>query len=220
MRFLAPLALCLAACSSDPVAAPSDAMTDTTLLGPDACELAVMHGGDPCLCADGGTGRRIICDPPGACICGSDAGADAPSADALPDAQGDAALPPDAPADADERDATIDGQAADAATDAVVDTAPTCDVRCDGGCVDTDFDPLNCGGCGMVCHSSAAHVSPRCFAARCEFPCATGYGDCDGNAVNGCETFVMGTDPNNCGGCRAHCQTTETCMAGICRSVH
>jgi len=220
MRFLAPLALCLIACSSDPAPAPADAAADTTLPGPDACELAVMHGGDPCLCPDGGIGRRIICDPPGACICGSDAGADAPPVDAQLDAQGDVAPPLDASGDAGERDVSTDSQAADAATDAVADAASTCDVRCDGGCVDTDFDPLNCGACGMVCRSSAAHVSPRCFAARCEFPCAAGYGDCDGNVINGCETFVMGTDPNNCGFCHGLCNSLETCMMGICRSVH
>ncbi len=49
--------------------------------------------------------------------------------------------------------------------------------------------------------------------------CPAGYGDCDGNAANGCETNLS-TDPANCGGCDYSCSAphaSTSCNFSICR---
>ncbi|MDP3275118.1 MAG: hypothetical protein Q8Q09_07965, partial [Deltaproteobacteria bacterium] len=49
--------------------------------------------------------------------------------------------------------------------------------------------------------------------------CATGFGDCDGSAANGCEVNVRTTDVNNCGGCGLRCSfanAASSCAMGAC----
>jgi hypothetical protein len=91
----------------------------------------------------------------------------------------------------------------------------------DGCEINTQTDPDNCGGCGVVC--SANNMQTRtCVGGVCSGQCAAGFADCDGNKqTNGCEVNTQ-TDADNCGGCGASYQCsgvnmlTRTCTAGLC----
>jgi len=94
----------------------------------------------------------------------------------------------------------------DAATDS--GDCPTGFMDCDGsptnGCeLSVGDDPRNCGGCGVRC-DTADNGSPACVAGACTIACDVGFGDCDGDAVNGCEADVA-TDADNCGRCGSVC---------------
>jgi hypothetical protein len=87
-------------------------------------------------------------------------------------------------------------------------------------CTNLNTDANNCGSCNHVCslqHATAACLSGVCITATCN----TGFGNCDGNTYNGCETN-LNTDPNHCGGCtNAPCTTSvahahPTCTNGSC----
>src|SRR5204863_524676 len=57
-----------------------------------------------------------------------------------------------------------------------------------------------------------------CSAGACTPTCNAGSGNCDGNAVNGCEA-VFASNVNNCGGCGIACSNAHgstTCTAGAC----
>jgi hypothetical protein len=41
--------------------------------------------------------------------------------------------------------------------------------------------------------------------------------DCNATPSDGCETFVMGNDINNCGGCGTTCKVGQICKAGACQ---
>lgn len=101
----------------------------------------------------------------------------------------------------------------------------TCDAGwadCDGnpanGCEqDVATDPNHCGACGNAC--SATNGLPACVNGSCTIACDTGYGNCDGNAKNGCETNLK-TSPNHCGSCSTACSTTNaipSCVSGSCQ---
>jgi hypothetical protein len=91
-------------------------------------------------------------------------------------------------------------------------------VSCNGICVDPRSDPANCGGCGQTC-SGAPNAAPRCVAGVCQVACRPGFGDCDGNAANGCETDLT-QDVEHCGACATRCagapNATPVCTAGTC----
>ena len=111
---------------------------------------------------------------------------------------------------------------------------------CGAECRNLDADPANCGACGTVC--AGACVSGRCAAVcasmtpgnccgvACDFAhatgvctagvctlgaCAAGFGNCDGVAVNGCETNLT-TSAANCGACGAPCAAGRSCIASAC----
>jgi hypothetical protein len=85
-------------------------------------------------------------------------------------------------------------------------TAPTCG----------SSDPCSVGVCDPVngCATAAApdgtacsldNAAGVCTGGVCGSPtCASGFGNCDGNAANGCEDNVSG-DVNNCGACGNVC---------------
>jgi len=94
---------------------------------------------------------------------------------------------------------------------------------CDGSPItacdslDTDAD---CGGCGKQCAANAlANVdTASCQSAVCAVVCAAGYGDCDSDPFNGCETPLAGV--NNCSACGAACAPDHAigdCAAGSCQ---
>jgi hypothetical protein len=96
-----------------------------------------------------------------------------------------------------------------------------CDGNADNGCeVNLRTDANNCGMCRTACSAGARmNVMTTCSAGVCNFPCMTGFGDCDGNAANGCEAN-LNTDTRNCGMCGMGCMdVTEgrgTCASGAC----
>lgn len=94
----------------------------------------------------------------------------------------------------------------------------SCDGSAATGCEQaTSSDPLHCGGCGVVC--SPLHAPPLCSGGRCGHgACQAGWGDCDGNLVNGCEQDVL-VSPAHCGTCGHACSlpnAVAACAAGQC----
>ncbi|MEZ4314385.1 MAG: fibrinogen-like YCDxxxxGGGW domain-containing protein, partial [Polyangiaceae bacterium] len=92
---------------------------------------------------------------------------------------------------------------------------------CDGiaanGCETSTLAQGNCGGCGVVC-PAAPNASPVCAGGTCAFACAPGFGDCDGDASNGCETNLA-TSPTSCGACGTICtaqNAAAVCLGGTC----
>jgi hypothetical protein len=71
----------------------------------------------------------------------------------------------------------------------------------------------DCGACDSPCapaHAQADCSSGQCRAGKCE----TGYGDCDGDARNGCETSLGNSA--NCGACGRTCAAGVQCQNGSC----
>ena len=87
----------------------------------------------------------------------------------------------------------------------------------DDGCeTTTAVDVNNCGACGASCTN--AHGFTSCSNGACVPSCDPGWGDCDGDPSNGCETSTSG-DVANCGACGATCSNnngTTACVAGEC----
>ena len=97
--------------------------------------------------------------------------------------------------------------------------------NCDGndanGCeTNLNTSLANCGGCGDTCNF--ANASETCNAGTCTLgSCASGWGNCDGNASNGCESN-LNTSLSHCGGCGSTCalsNASETCTGGSCELV-
>ncbi|GAB4196860.1 MAG: hypothetical protein OHK0013_04420 [Sandaracinaceae bacterium] len=87
---------------------------------------------------------------------------------------------------------------------------------CRGGYADgceTPLDALgNCGACGEAC-VAVQHASPMCVDGGCNHgPCEVGWGDCDGDPRNGCESSLA--ESEHCGSCADVCGDGETCNAG------
>jgi hypothetical protein len=74
-------------------------------------------------------------------------------------------------------------------------------------------DPHNCGSCGRICF--APNATMVCMAGSCQIgSCNPGFGDCDGNVLNGCETSL--NTVSNCGACGVTCGVGESCINGVC----
>jgi hypothetical protein len=88
----------------------------------------------------------------------------------------------------------------------------------DDGCeADLIADGRNCGQCGNVC-PLRPNANAACAGARCAFTCLQGWGDCDGDPANGCETS-LNSDPQRCGACLNRCQVpnaSAACTMGRC----
>lgn len=101
---------------------------------------------------------------------------------------------------------------------------PTCmcpagKTLCGNKCVDVATDPFNCGGCDVNCTKSgtASHGSGFCSYGSCVFGCTQGWGDCNADPKDGCETN-FDSDPLNCGGCGNTCDVLagQPCLGGRC----
>lgn len=93
-----------------------------------------------------------------------------------------------------------------------------CDGAAANGCeTHTAIDPTSCGACGNVC--ALPNAVAGCAAGGCTVAaCNPGWGDCDGNAANGCEVDLT-SSYGNCGTCGNVCTTangTGTCAGGSC----
>jgi len=93
-----------------------------------------------------------------------------------------------------------------------------CDNVVGDGCnIQLATDVNHCGACNDACPTPPNGVA-GCAASTCTLAsCNTGFGDCDGNAANGCEKSVL-TDPMNCGGCGIVCGS-GTCNGGACACI-
>ena len=92
---------------------------------------------------------------------------------------------------------------------------------------DVDCGGTECPACaigrscllGSDCAGGMPNGAGACIAGRCTLACNAGYGDCDGNASNGCEVSTS-SDARNCGRCGLSCPVvshgTSTCRAGGC----
>ena len=95
-------------------------------------------------------------------------------------------------------------------------TGATC---CSGACVDTSTSVTACGSCTRVC--STIRSTPTCTAGACVASCEAGWGDCDANRDNGCETSTT-NNPSNCGACGVVCSianASATCANDRCAIV-
>ncbi len=93
-----------------------------------------------------------------------------------------------------------------------------CDAMAANGCeTDTQTAVTHCGGCGTAC-AARPHTTPSCAMGACRYACEDGYGDCDGNMENGCETDVRAST-DHCGMCGAACRYANAlpvCVLGAC----
>jgi hypothetical protein len=110
----------------------------------------------------------------------------------------------------------------------VSDAVKDCNRVVGDGCeTDLQHDPMNCGDCGCRCGTGDAtdcmhgqDVTPivsgtaGCSMGQCSIgACDPGWGDCDGNVDNGCET-ATNTD-NDCGTCGTSCGAPDHCVCTL-----
>jgi hypothetical protein len=74
---------------------------------------------------------------------------------------------------------------------------------CNGQCVDTTGDPLNCGGCGLVC----AVENAICLAGACV--CAPGFHEC-------ADVCYADDDVTHCGSSCTACAFPEYAVSSAC----
>jgi hypothetical protein len=90
-----------------------------------------------------------------------------------------------------------------------------CDAAAANGCEVTLATNLaNCGSCGAACTN--AHGSTSCSSSACAPTCSSGWGSCDGNARNGCETAL--NTLTNCGSCGNVCPNSMAGASAVCNS--
>lgn len=87
-------------------------------------------------------------------------------------------------------------------------------VDADGCEVNVASDVNHCGGCGLRCETRPNTVA-RCETGTCQYACAPGYADCDGDPANGCEVATA-SDREHCGACGQRCWGADSCCEGVC----
>jgi hypothetical protein len=98
-----------------------------------------------------------------------------------------------------------------------------CDEIPSNGCeTNLATNPKHCGKCNhKACDFDVPHAKPACLADpslpdTCGIAaCDVGFGHCDQDVRNGCETDLL-THPDHCGRCTNACSTTQTCVNGHC----
>jgi hypothetical protein len=90
-----------------------------------------------------------------------------------------------------------------------------CDLDAATGCEQNiATDANHCGSCTNIC--IFPNATAGCVGGGCTLgACASGFGNCDGNAANGCETSLM-TSNTNCGACGTRCVGSHVCLNGSC----
>jgi len=92
-----------------------------------------------------------------------------------------------------------------------------CNGREDDGCEADLGSADHCGLCGAAC--VFPNTVPTCVQGTCvKGDCLPGFGDCDGQPSNGCETNVMTLE--RCGSCTGRCPAQPNalpeCDTGVC----
>jgi len=96
-------------------------------------------------------------------------------------------------------------------------TLGDCDGMLGTGCeTDLSEDVQSCGACGNEC--STNNATAECVASECRFTCDAGFGDCNDDPDDACETELR-DDPANCGGCGVTCDDGVSCIGGLCDPV-
>ncbi len=94
-----------------------------------------------------------------------------------------------------------------------------CDRDPSNGCETSLDSSLNCGMCGNGCEIENA--SAVCDEEACRFEqCKSGFGDCNADAADGCETPL--DTLSDCGSCGRACRTAQgeiACTGGSCTSA-
>jgi hypothetical protein len=94
--------------------------------------------------------------------------------------------------------------------------------ECDGdlteACEQDLSQPTSCGDCNTSCTNE--HGGVICEALACKVTsCDGGYGDCNGDASDGCETALTGNDLH-CGACGHDCLAVgTTCALNTCGEI-
>jgi serine/threonine-protein kinase len=90
-----------------------------------------------------------------------------------------------------------------------------CDGDAHNGCeTDLRIDPEHCGSCSRKC-PALPHAQRGCGDTCTIWRCEGGYGDCNGEAGDGCEVNTQ-TDAANCGHCGVACGAGQKCRHGEC----
>lgn len=91
-----------------------------------------------------------------------------------------------------------------------------CDRDPSNGCeANLNEDVDNCGECGAGCEP-LPRAEVTCGGANCVVrQCDRGWGNCDGNQRNGCET-ELSVSAQHCGRCDDACDADQTCLGGVC----
>ena len=103
-------------------------------------------------------------------------------------------------------------------------------VSCESGWDDCDYVPFNgcerdvandahnCGQCNQVCLPHP-HSTTSCSEGACVVSCSLGWGDCNGQILDGCEVNTM-TSSWHCGACGNACPSrphaSNSCDLGQC----
>jgi len=93
-----------------------------------------------------------------------------------------------------------------------------CDGLVEDGCeADLRAGVASCGACGVTC--AYAHGVAECREGLCALSrCDAGFGDCDGNPLNGCESDLT-SRADRCGACATSCarpSVVAACVGGRC----
>jgi len=86
---------------------------------------------------------------------------------------------------------------------------------CSDECVDLSLDVRHCGSCDNACVERPNAEPPTCRDGGCVTICLDGYGDCDGDEVNGCE-IALAVDASNCGSCGNDCLAKPNVQGATC----
>ena len=90
-------------------------------------------------------------------------------------------------------------------------------VLCAFECADLLNDVGNCGACGAMCKPPGPNQGRACKKGVCEYECAPGFADCNGDPSDGCEVN-LDIHPANCGACGNACNIAagQPCVEGKC----
>jgi hypothetical protein len=86
-----------------------------------------------------------------------------------------------------------------------------------GQCRDLLNDVQACGSCSNDCPGAGPNQVRVCRKGICALDCLPGFGDCNGEPSDGCETNLM-AHPGNCGTCGNQCDVAggQPCIEGRC----